>query len=105
MGNLLFILGQAGYGEDGQVVASGFRAQGEQAFANLARALAVGGSSLRHVVKVNVFLADMSHFDQVVALRRKHFSVPYPADSIVEIKALYTSEAMIEIEATALAGG
>ena len=44
----------------------------------------------------------MNQFNDVVELRRRYFSVPYPADSIVEVKALYTPEAMIEIEAIAL---
>ncbi|MBB5060069.1 enamine deaminase RidA (YjgF/YER057c/UK114 family) [Granulicella aggregans] len=41
----------------------------------------------------------MAHFEQVVVLRRKFFRLPYPAGSIVEVKALYTPAAMIEIEA------
>ncbi len=102
VGEMLFISGQAGYADDGRIVAGGFRAQGEQAFANLARALAAGGSTLGKVIKVTIFVTDMSHFSEVVELRRRHFSVPYPADSIVEVKGLYTPEAMIEIEAIAL---
>ena len=72
-------------------------------FTNLKRALTAVGSSLEKVVKVTIFVTDMDQFKHVVELRRKHFSAPYPADSIVEIKALYTPEAMIEIEAIALA--
>ena len=102
VGDMLYISGQAGYGDDGQIVQGGFRAQGEQAFANLQRALTAGGSDLRSVVKVTIFLTDMSNFDQIVELRRKYFTAPYPADTIVEISALYTPEAMIEIEAIAL---
>lgn len=102
-GELLFISGQAGYDERGQIVPGGFRAQGEQAFANLRRALEAGGSHLGRVIKVTIFVTDMAQFEEVVALRRKFFSEPYPADTIVEIKALYTPEAMIEIEAIALA--
>jgi 2-iminobutanoate/2-iminopropanoate deaminase len=101
MGDVLYISGQAGYDDDGKIVEGGFRAQGEQAFANLRRALEAGGSSLENVAKVTIFLTDMNHFEEVVELRRRHFSEPYPADSIVEIKALYTPEAMIEIEAIA----
>jgi 2-iminobutanoate/2-iminopropanoate deaminase len=100
-GNLLFISGQAGAGDDGRIVSGGFQAQGEQAFANLRRALEAGGSSLRDVIKVTIFVTDMSHFSEVVALRRKFFSAPYPADTIAEIKALYDPAAMIEIEAIA----
>ncbi|WP_392404094.1 RidA family protein [Streptomyces sp. NPDC014793] len=100
-GNLLFISGQAGAGDDGRIVAGGFRAQGEQAFANLRRALEAGGSSLRDVVKVTIFVTDMGHFPDVVELRRRFFSAPYPADTIAEVKALYDPAAMIEIEAIA----
>jgi methylmalonyl-CoA/ethylmalonyl-CoA epimerase len=103
VGDLIFISGQAGYGDDGQIVAGGFRAQGEQAFANLNRALIAGGSSLNNVVKVTIFLTDMSDFGEVVELRRKYFTEPYPADSIVEVSSLYTPTAKIEIEAVAIA--
>src|SRR5687768_16910561 len=102
-GDLMFISGQAGAGDDGKIVEGGFRAQGEQAFANLRRALEAGGSSLKDVIKVTIFLTDMANFKEVVDLRRTFFSAPYPADTIVEVKALYTPEAMIEIEAIAAA--
>jgi 2-iminobutanoate/2-iminopropanoate deaminase len=100
-GNLLFISGQAGAGDDGKIVEGGFRAQGEQAFANLRRALEAGGSSLRDVIKVTIFVTDMGNFKEVVELRRKFFSEPYPADTIAEVKALYDPAVMIEIEAIA----
>ena len=100
-GDLMFISGQAGAGDDGKIVDGGFRAQGEQAFANLRRALEAGGSSLDDVVKVTIFVTDMGDFKEVVELRRKFFSAPYPADTIAEIKALYDPKAMIEIEAIA----
>ena len=103
-GGLLFISGQAGYDDDGRIVDGGFRAQGERAFANLQRALAAGGASLKDVAKVTIFVTDMSNFSEVVQLRRKYFSPPYPADTIAEIKSLYTPEAMIEIEAIAVVG-
>lgn len=101
-GGLLFISGQAGYDDEGRIVAGGFRAQGEQAFSNLDRALRAGGSDLRHVVKVTIFVTDMADFPTVVELRRKFLTTPYPADSIVEVKGLYTLEAAIEIEAIAV---
>ncbi|CAB3721242.1 2-iminobutanoate/2-iminopropanoate deaminase [Achromobacter deleyi] len=98
----LFISGQAGAGENGKIVQGGFLAQGRQAFANLRRALEAGGASLKDVVKVTIFVTDMGHFDDVVTLRREFFAAPYPADTIAEIRALYTPDAMIEIEAIAV---
>lgn len=101
-GDFLFISGQAGYADNGKIVDGGFRAQGEQAFSNLKRALEAGGSSLSRVVKVTIYVTDMSNFGEVVELRRKFFQPPYPADTIVEINRLYTPEAMIEIDAIAV---
>ena len=99
---MLFVSGQAGYADDGRIVEGDFTAQGEQAFSNLRRALEAGGSDLAHVVKVTIFVTDMqAQFKDVVALRRKFWSKPYPADTIVEVKALYNPEVMIEIDAIA----
>lgn len=100
-GDLLFVSGQAGAGDDGKIVEGGFREQGEQAFANLERALKAGGSSLKDVLKVTIFVTDMGNFKEVVELRRKFFAEPYPADTIAEVKALYDPQVMIEIEAIA----
>ncbi len=100
-GELLFISGQAGAADDGKIVEGGFLAQGRQAFSNLQRALEAGGSNLRDVIKVTIFVTDMGYFQDVVALRREFFSAPYPADTIAEIRALYDPKAMIEIEAIA----
>jgi reactive intermediate/imine deaminase len=99
--NLLFVSGQAGAGNDGKIVDGGFRAQGEQAFVNLRRVLEAGGSSLDDVIKVTIFVTDMGNFKEVVELRRKFFSEPYPADTIAEVKALYDPKVQIEIEAIA----
>lgn len=102
-GDFVFVSGQAGVGNDGAIVGKGdFDRQADQAFRNLQRALSAGGSSLNRIVKVTIFLTSMAHFSKVVVLRRKWFSAPYPADTIVEVSALYSPDAMIEIEAIAL---
>lgn len=103
-GDLVFISGQAGADADGRIVEGGFLAQGRQAFANLRRALEAGGSRLDRVIKVTIFVTDMAHFQDVVALRREFFSAPYPADTIAEVRALYDPQACIEIEAIAAVG-
>jgi 2-iminobutanoate/2-iminopropanoate deaminase len=104
VGDLLFISGQAATGDDGKIVGKGdFDAQARQNFANLDRALRAGGSSLGNIVKVTIFLTDMSRFDKIVELRGRYFSPPYPADTIVQVSALYSPDAMIEIEAVAIA--
>lgn len=105
-GGFLFVSGQAGYDDDGVIVGKDdFDLQAEQALRNLQRVLIAGGSSMESIVKVTIFLTSMTHFSKIVDLRRKWFSVPYPADTIVEISALYSPDAMIEIEAIAIGAG
>ena len=104
VGDLLFISGQAAYAEDGELVGVGdFDAQAEQTFANLRKVLEAGGSSLKNVIKVTIFLRDMANFSKIVELRGRHFSPPYPADTIVEVSSLYSPDALLEIEAIAVA--
>jgi len=103
VGGLLFVSGQAAIDRDGQLVGVGdFDAQAEQAFKNLEQVLEAGGSSLRDVAKVTIFLTDMSNFAKIVELRGKWFSEPYPADSIIQVTALALPELEIEIEAVAV---
>jgi 2-iminobutanoate/2-iminopropanoate deaminase len=104
VGDLLFVSGQAAIDGNGQIVGVGdFDAQAEQVFANLERVLSAGGSSLRNVIKVTIFLRDMSNFDKIVELRGRYFTPPYPADTIVEVSSLYSPQALLEIEAIAVA--
>lgn len=104
VGDLLFISGQAAIDGSGRIVGVGdFDAQAKQAFENLDRVLRAGGSSLRNVIKVTIFLTDMTNFDRIVELRGQWFTAPYPADTIVEVRSLYSPDAMIEIEAIAVA--
>lgn len=105
-GNLLFLSGQAAINEAGEVVGEGdFDAQAEQVFRNLQSVLQAGGSDLDRVIKVNIYVTDMSYFPRIVELREKHFSHPYPADTIVEVSALGLPELMLEIEAIAVIDG
>lgn len=106
LGNLVFVSGQAAIGDDGEIVGKGdFDRQAEQAFKNLDRVLRAAGTSLGGVVKVTIFLTSMANFPKIVELRRQWFSAPYPADTIVEVSGLYSPDALIEIEAIAVAPG
>lgn len=106
VGDLLITSGQAAINERGEVIGIGdFDAQAQQVFHNLAQVLEAGGSSLAQVIKVTIYLTDMRHFPRIVELRQQHFTPPYPADTIVEVRALALPELEIEIEATALVAG
>ena len=104
VGDLVVVSGQAALDEQGAIVGVGdFDAQAEQVFRNPARVLGAGGSSLDRVVKVTIFLTDMANFPKIVELRKRWFTPPYPADTIVEVNSLALPELELEIEAIAVA--
>ena len=106
VGDLIFVSGQAAVDEQGNIVGTGdFDAQVKQSFDNLSRILKLGSSDLSKIVKVVIYLTDMSNFPKVLELREHYFTAPYPADTIVEVSARGLPELEFEIEAIALANG
>ena len=102
---MLYLSGHAAISESGELIGvDDFDAQAQATFESLQRTLQAGGSDLSKVIKVTIYLTDMSHFEKIVALRQQWFSAPYPADTIVEVSALALPELMIEIEAIAVEG-
>ena len=103
LGYVLVLSGQASISEQGEIVGDGdFDAQAAQTFANIERVLGLGGAGLEDIFKVTIYLTDMAHFPKIMELRQRHFTPPYPADTIVEVRSLALPELMIEIEVMAL---
>lgn len=102
---MAYLSGHAAISESGELVGVGdFDAQAEATFQSLERTLKAAGSDLSKVIKVTIFLTDMTNFEKIVDLRGKWFTEPYPADTIIEVKSLALPELMIEIEAIATVG-
>ena len=101
-GGLIFLSGQAAIDEHGALVGEGdFDAQVEQVFLNIDRVLAAAGSSRARIVKVTIYLTDMGNFPKIVEARKRYFSAPWPADTIVEVRSLALSGLMVEIDVIA----
>ena len=104
VGEMVYTSGQEAIDLEGNLVGVGdFDAQAAQVFSNLRAVLEAADASLDSVVKVTIYLTDMANFPKIVALRERYFSQPWPADTIVEVRALALPELEIEIEAVALA--
>jgi 2-iminobutanoate/2-iminopropanoate deaminase len=102
VGDVVHTSGQAAIAEDGSLVGVGdFGAQVEQAMANLAGVLEAAGSGLDRIFKVNIYLTDMANFPAIVDMRKRYFSPPWPADTIVQVASLALPELLFEIEAQA----
>lgn len=105
VGGLLFLSGQAAIDETGAIVGVGdFDAQIAATFAAIDRVLAAGGSDRSRIVKVTIYLTDMANFPAIVEARRRYFTPPWPADTIVEVRSLALPELMVEIDVIAVAG-
>ena len=103
VGDLIFTSGQASTTEQGEIVGLGdFDAQVEQTMKNVARVLELSGSSMKDIVKVNIYVTDITTFPKILELREKYFTNPWPADTIVEVTSLAIPGLMIEVDATAV---
>ena len=64
---------------------------------NLKAIAQAAGGSLDHVVKLSVFLTDLSHFGKVNEIMPQYFREPYPARAAIGVAALPRG-ARIEME-------
>lgn len=81
----------------GKLIDGDIQAQTEQAFKNLFAVLSSAGLSSDDVIKVNVYLTDMSNFSDMNEVYKKQFNEPYPARTTVGVNELPLGT-MIEIE-------
>ncbi len=98
VGNTIWVSGQIPLDPaTKELVGGGIEAQARQAFANLASIVTAAQATLDDVVKVTIFLTDLSHFALVNTVMAEHFKQPYPARAAVGIASLPRG-AMIEVE-------
>lgn len=80
------------------LVSEAIEAQIQQVFLNLAAVCDAAGGSLAQIVKLNIYLCDLSHFPLVNRAMEQHFQAPFPARAAVEVSAL-PKGAQVEAEA------
>jgi 2-iminobutanoate/2-iminopropanoate deaminase len=100
-GELLYASGQVGQDPvSGAMVAGGIEAETRQMFENIRRVLAAAGLGFEHVIKVQVYLADMNDFAAMNAIYGKIFDSPFPARTTVQVAKLALN-ARVEIDVVA----
>ncbi len=99
------ISGQVAVDPDGNIVGTGdMAAQTRQAFANMEAVLAEAGATLDDVVKITVFMKDLSMFADFAKVRTEKFPFGLPASTAVEVNSLLLPELLLEVEAIAKIG-
>ena len=103
-GRTVYVSGQVALDATGAVVVPGdFRAQARQVFENLKAALAAGGATFADVVKITIFVLDMTNLPALREIRDEYVNTAQPpASTAVQVSRLAREEFLLEIEAVAV---
>lgn len=108
-GRQIFLAGQIGWNERGEIVGSDVTTQARQALRNIVAILASDGANPEHIVRLNWYVTNrQAYLDAAKPLGdayREVIGAHYPAMTVVEVSALMESGAVVEIEATAVVPG
>lgn len=98
VGNLVYLSGQIPLDHAGQLVKGDLRAQISQVVKNLEAVAIAAGGELTAMVKLTVYLTDITTLSMVNEVMAAFFQKPYPARTSVAVAAL-PNNAPVEIEA------
>jgi reactive intermediate/imine deaminase len=89
IGQTTYLSGQIPLKPDTMELVSGdIEAEIRQAFANLHAVCQAGGGSLNHLVKIQIYLTDLSHFAVVNQVMESILEAPYPARAAIGVAEL-----------------
>ena len=98
-GDVVFISGQVAFiPSTGELNNNTFESEVNQVIDNLDAICKEAGGSLDNILKLSIFLTDLSNFDAVNDLMKKRFSEPFPARSTIEVSRL-PKDVNIEMDA------
>ncbi|MEF3074006.1 RidA family protein [Methylobacter sp. Wu1] len=99
VGNTVYLSGQIPLVPATMTIIDGdISAQITQVFENLKAVVEAAGGDLSNIVKLNVFLTDLSHFPIVNEIMGRYFQAPYPARAAIGVAAL-PKDAGVEMDA------
>lgn len=87
----------------GELVTGDISAQTRRVFDNLKAVCEAAGGSLDGVVRVGIYVMDLSDFAQVNAVMAEYFQAPYPARSTIQVAGL-PKGARVEVDAVLVTG-
>ncbi len=99
-GEWIFTSGQVPLTPSGELVSGDAGSAARQVLDNIAAILEAAGASMRDVVKVTLYLRDMSDFDAVNAVYATAFGEHRPARTCIEAARL-PKDAILELDAIA----
>jgi 2-iminobutanoate/2-iminopropanoate deaminase len=102
-GKLVFISGMTARHPDGSITGVGnIDTQTRQVCENLKAAVEEAGGTLDDIVRVDVYVRNMEHFEAIHKVRREYFTGVAPASTMVEVSKFVSPDYLIEINAIAV---
>jgi 2-iminobutanoate/2-iminopropanoate deaminase len=105
VGNAIHVSGQHAGTPRGAVGGASMLEQAREAFRRVLALVEAAGGTADDVVKVTIYVCDMSRRAEVSAARREVFAEPFPCSTLVGISALAGPDLLVEIDADAVIGG
>jgi reactive intermediate/imine deaminase len=102
-GSTVYLSGQIPLDPSTMELVEGFEAQTVQVFENLRQVIEAAGGSFRDLVKLNIFLTDLTHFAKVNEVMGRYFEQPYPARAAIGVAALPRG-ALVEMDGILVIG-
>ena len=96
----VWVAGAVGQAQDGSIPPD-IVAQFDIAIAVMDKCLKAAGAGPRHVVKVQVFMTDITERPKINPRRIEYFGEHLPASTLVEVKGLVDPRMKVEIECQA----
>ena len=101
-GNTLYLAGQVALDENGIIVGTTTKEQARKTWDNIGIVLAAAGASIKDVVKVTYFLADIRELQEEMDIRKEVFSGrPFPVVTAIQAAALGMPGLKLEIDVVA----
>ena|SRR5690554_1144326 len=98
-GKTVYLSGQIGLEPGtGELVSENFEGQVRQSFSNLKAVIEAAGGSLENIVRLNLYLTDISKFASANALMADIIPEPFPARSTIGVASL-PKGAQFEVDA------
>ncbi|NQZ53361.1 MAG: RidA family protein [Piscirickettsiaceae bacterium] len=99
VGDVVYMSGQIPLVPETMTVIEGdFSTQVRRVFDNLSAVAEAAGGNLQNIVKLNIFLTDLSHFGTVNEVMAEYFQQPYPARAAIGVASL-PKEVPVEMDA------
>ena len=105
-GDMLYISGQVARPFEGgtDIVGKDEYEQARLIFSRIERIIKAAGGTMDNLVKMTIYVVDITKNTEVWRARREFFSGDFPTSTLVEVRSLAKPDVLVEIEAVAYFG-